>query len=88
MTISIVNSYVCMSGCDVAKAKKGQDPHPSIHGANTDGGTQADERGPAVRFGGALVEGLTVNAAKAVDSIGETDATSTRARKLTVGLLA
>jgi hypothetical protein len=54
MAVSIVNGYVCASSCDVAKAKKGEDPHPAIHAANGEpqGGTV--DRGPAVLFGGSL----------------------------------
>ena len=88
MTISIVNGYVCMSGCDVAKAKKGEDPHPSTQGTKPEGGSQPDDRGPAVLLGGTLVQGLTSDALKAADSTAGTDATSSRAQKLTIDLLA
>jgi hypothetical protein len=65
MSISIVNGYVCTSSCDVAKAKKGEDPHP-LTGAEKIAAekeeaakdpTKADALGardPAVVFGGAL----------------------------------
>jgi hypothetical protein len=57
VSVSIVNGYVCYSGCDAAKARTGQDPHPKTDSgqpgaptAPTAGGVQ----NPAVTFGGAL----------------------------------
>jgi hypothetical protein len=56
--MSVVNGYVCTSGCDVAKAKRGEDPHPATgsDGVADDKGTSdvsnADQ--PAVIFDGAL----------------------------------
>ena len=58
MAISFVNGYLCTSGCDESKAKRGVDPHPSTNPANADksgapsGPGRAD--GPAVLFGGSL----------------------------------
>jgi len=59
MAISVVNGYVCTSSCDVAKARKGEDPHPltGADQAETERGDKtaarrADE--PAVLFGGSL----------------------------------
>ena len=60
MSISIVNGFFCTCPCDVAKAKKGENPHPSTDPGNL----KADKNGapsgvrrsdqPAVVFGGAL----------------------------------
>ena len=88
MTISIVNGYVCVSSCDVAKAKKGQDPHPATHANELDGRNRPDDRGPAVVFGGSLGQVLNADGVKATDDATDTDATSTRWRKLTIDLLA
>ena len=56
VSVAIVNGYVCYSGCDVAKARTGQDPHPktdpSQPGATTP--TAGGVQNPAVTFGGAL----------------------------------
>jgi hypothetical protein len=30
MAISFVNGFMCTSSCDVAKAQKGEDPHPNL----------------------------------------------------------
>src|SRR4051794_15670836 len=83
MTISIVNGYVCTSSCDVAKAKKGQDPHPATHAAESDGrdradgrGDLSDGRGPAVVFGGSLGQVFSADGVKPADT--GTDATSGR----------
>jgi hypothetical protein len=58
VSISIVNGYVCYSGCDVAKAATGQDPHPktdaSQPGATTP--TAGGVQNPAVTFGGSLAD--------------------------------
>jgi hypothetical protein len=62
MSISVVNGYLCENSCDVAKAQKGEDPHPKIGSelGKTDGkpqpGVSASARvdGPAVVLGGAL----------------------------------
>ena len=61
MSISVVNGYLCTSCNDVAKAKKGENPHPPPGGdgkAGKDGvsgahGTSPFD-GPAVTFGGSL----------------------------------
>ncbi len=58
MSVSIVNGYVCYSGCDAAKARTGQDPHPktdtSQPGATTP--TAGGVQNPAVTFGGSLAD--------------------------------
>jgi hypothetical protein len=60
MAVSIVNGFFCANSCDVRKAKKGEDPHPSVGTREID----ADRTGgpsnvprfdqPAVLFGGSL----------------------------------
>jgi hypothetical protein len=60
--ISFVNGYLCTSSCDVAKAKRGVDPHPKADPREADGKADksdairlASELGdPAVVFGGSL----------------------------------
>jgi hypothetical protein len=56
MTISIVSGYVCENSCDVAKAKKGEDPHPQTHASTgaTGASAAAPLDRPAVIFGGSL----------------------------------
>jgi hypothetical protein len=65
MAISIVNGFVCTSSCDVAKAKKGENPHPLAGAAKNaaekeeaaNDPTKVDPlstHDPAVLFGGAL----------------------------------
>ena len=57
MAVSIINGYVCYSGCDAAKARTGQDPHPKSDttqpGAPTTP-TAGGVQNPAVTFGGSL----------------------------------
>jgi hypothetical protein len=56
VAVSIINGYVCYSGCDAAKAATGQDPHPksdtSQSGATTP--TAGGVQNLAVVFGGSL----------------------------------
>lgn len=56
---SVVNGYLCSCSCDVAKAKRGVDPHPKTDDtqnpaepATKDGVATNDN--PAVTFGGSL----------------------------------
>jgi hypothetical protein len=37
MAIAVANGYFCANSCDAAKAKKGQDPHPSNDPGSADG---------------------------------------------------
>ena len=68
MAVSIVNGYFCASSCDVSKAKKGEDPHPSTDPGNVDGKDRGSLRTdePAVQFGGAL-SALSTDAVAAAD---------------------
>jgi len=56
VSISVINGYVCYSGCDAAKARTGQDPHPKTDvdpsGATTP--TAGGVQNLAVAFGGSL----------------------------------
>jgi hypothetical protein len=75
MASSIVNGYFCASSCDVAKAKKGENPHPSTDPSKVDGkdngngpngsGPNAPDPArasdPAVIFGGVLADLTRVN---------------------------
>jgi hypothetical protein len=57
MSVSVVNGYLCMSGCDAAKARRGENPRESANPAIEDsrsGAGDPDRRDPAVRFGGTL----------------------------------
>ena len=88
MAISVVNGYVCTSSCDVAKAKKGEDPHPATHAANGESRDDATSRGPAVLFGGSLGNRPATDTVKAVEATGSPDPADWRTRKLTVDILA
>jgi hypothetical protein len=57
VAISVINGYVCYSGCDAAKARTGQDPHPKSDPSQQSGATTPTAGGvqnPAVTFGGSL----------------------------------
>jgi hypothetical protein len=62
MAISFVNGFMCTSSCDVAKAQKGEDPHPNLHTLDEADGKQGRDGkaggldGPAVVFGGSLAD--------------------------------
>jgi hypothetical protein len=54
VSVSVVNGYVCFSGCDEAKARSGKNPHPKPGQSEfaRPGVSGADN--PAVTFGGRL----------------------------------
>jgi hypothetical protein len=85
MSISVVNGYVCTSCNDVAKAKKGENPHPPPGSDGQDGKNGAvgasSFDGPAVTFGGAL--GTLF--ANAVDPVGPARSADEATRKVTGG---
>jgi hypothetical protein len=54
MAVSVVNGYFCANSCDAAKAKKGEDPHPSTDPGNGNDRSSARADDPAVVFGGSL----------------------------------
>jgi hypothetical protein len=59
MAISIVNGYICMNGCEAAKARTGQNPHPPTNSQSGSGGSsQANSANGnstnAVIYGGVL----------------------------------
>jgi hypothetical protein len=89
MAISFVNGYLCTSGCDESKAKRGVDPHPSTNPNNADkngapsGPGRAD--GPAVLFGGSL--GSDVARVNAVDEAQPSDPAALRTSSHAVDLL-
>jgi hypothetical protein len=64
MAVSVVNGYFCATSCDAAKAKKGEDPHPSTGPGNVDGNDRSSPRAdnPSVVFGGSLSNTLQAQA--------------------------
>jgi hypothetical protein len=58
--ITVVNGFFCENGCDVAKAKRGEDPHPKIDPQTGQpekkGALQVAREPEAITFGGALSE--------------------------------
>jgi hypothetical protein len=74
MAISVVNGYFCANSCDAAKAKKGEDPHPSTDPGSVNGNDRSSARAddPAVVFGGSLSSALQAQAgqSQAVAAIG------------------
>lgn len=53
MSISIVNGYVCTSGCEAAKARRGEDPRQSAIGMES--GKARDAQDVASKPGEAVV---------------------------------
>jgi hypothetical protein len=76
VAVSIVNGYACYSGCDAAKARTGQDPHPKSDTSQpgdttpTAGGVQ----NPAVTFGGSLASRNAVTPAGSSQQAAATNA--------------
>jgi hypothetical protein len=88
MAVSVVNGYVCTSSCDVAKAKKGEDPRPAGHAASGKPRDGAVDRGPAVLFGGALTDLGAAEGIKPPDATATSAPANGRNRKLGVDRLA
>jgi hypothetical protein len=72
--ITVVNGFFCENGCDVAKAKRGEDPHPKIDpqtGQPEKKGALQEAREPeAVTFGGALSD---LSASQRVSGVAASD---------------
>ena len=90
MAISIVNGYFCANGCDVSKAKKGENPHPSTDPGNIDGkdGDTLRTDEPAVLFGGSLSDTPQANAVEAAGVAQPDDPAAARRTGLAVDVLA
>jgi len=89
MTISVVNGYFCANSCDAAKAKKGEDPHPSTDPGSVGGSnnsSRADD--PAVVFGGSLSNALQTYAVGATSGAQPDDPAAARRTGLAVDILA
>jgi hypothetical protein len=98
MAVSVVNGYFCANSCDAAKAKKGEDPHPSTDSGNVNGNDGNDRSSPraddpAVVFGGSLSSTLQAQAmqSQTVTATGSTqpdDPAAARRTGLAVDILA
>jgi hypothetical protein len=66
MSITIVNGYVCTSGCDGAKAKQGKDPNASRDDSKDKASGLASQ--PATVLGGILKDLATGNAVTAANA--------------------
>ena len=89
MAIAIVNGYFCANSCDAAKAKKGEDPHPSTDQGNVDGSNNSSRAdNPAVVFGGLLSGTLQTYAVGAASGVQPDDPAAARRTGLAVDILA
>src|SRR5262249_52132768 len=89
MAISVVNGYFCANSCDAAKAKKGEDPHPSTDPGNVDGSNNSSRAdNPAVVFGGSLSNTLQTYAVGATSGAQPDDPAAARRTGLAVDILA
>jgi len=93
MAISIVNGFVCTSSCDVAKAKKGEDPHPNLHTLDGADGKPGNRNpgsgsldGPAVLFRGSLTD--PAQAVTGVDATGRADPANLWKQRFSIDVLA
>ena len=69
MAMAVANGYFCANSCDAAKAKKGQDPHPSNDPGSVDGNNNSPRAdNPAVVFGGSLSNTLQTYAVTATSA--------------------
>jgi hypothetical protein len=90
MAISVVNGYFCANSCDAAKAKKGEDPHPSTDPGSVDGKDRSSARAddPAVVFGGSLSNTLQPQAVAAPSATQPDDRAAARRTRLAIDILA
>lgn len=92
MATTIVNGYLCTSSCDVAKAKKGENPHPSTDATGIDAdkkdGDISRADSPAVLYGGSLGNSSGANSVGAPSGLNAAGATTRRIQKPAVDLLA
>ena len=94
MAISIVNGFFCANSCDVSKAKKGEDPHPSTGASEIDvdgTGVPSNRRRfdqPAVLFGGSLSGLSEYNRVRAPNDAPAAQSAALRNQALTVDILA
>ena len=89
MAVSVVNGYFSANSCDAAKAKKGQDPHPSIGPGNLDGSNNYPRTdNPAVVFGGSLSNTLQAQALRPTGAAQPSDPAAARRTGLAVDVLA
>jgi hypothetical protein len=77
--ITVVNGFFCENGCDVAKAKRGEDPHPKIDPETGEpekkGALQKSrDTDAAVSFGGTLSD---LNATQRVTGVTSADTSQT-----------
>jgi hypothetical protein len=90
MAISVVNGYFCANSCDAAKAKKGEDPHPSTDQGSVDGTDRNSARAdnPAVVFGGAPSSTLQPQTVTATSGTQPDDPAAAQRAGLAVDILA
>lgn len=88
MATAIVNGYFCANSCDAAKAKKGQDPHPSTEPGNVNGNDRSRTDDPAVVLGGSLSNTLQTHAVGATGAAQPDDPAAAQRKGLTVDILA
>jgi hypothetical protein len=90
MAIAIVNGYFCANSCDAAKAKKGQDPHPSTALGSVNGNDRNSSRAdnPAVVFGGSLSNTLQTCAVGATGATQPDDPASARRTGFAIDIFA
>jgi hypothetical protein len=87
MAITVVNGYLCMNGCDAAKARTGQDPHPQTDAQRQL--TRDNNRASGNSFGGAVVFGGVLASINASASAGSAAAsTSTHATAPSINIIA
>ncbi len=96
MAISYVNGFLCRSCCDVAKAKRGVDPHPKADGSDpakpdTTNGVvtndkNVDDKG-AVVLGGSLASATGATAVAPVSAVQASVPANVQTQGLVLNLL-
>ena len=77
--ISFVNGFLCTCSCDVAKAKRGVDPHQQTDGAQNPAKPDATRNGVATADKPAVVLGGSLSAASATATVAPSNAVQSSA---------
>ena len=83
MSVSVVNGFMCFSGCDAAKARKGEDPREQTNLAQLASAAKERDKSPVVEFGDVLAEMIAANAANRVDPTNGSHAANSPAARRT-----
>ena len=78
MSVVMVNGFVCFSGCDAAKARKGEDPRERTNSAEPASAAKERDKSPAAELAQALAESAQPNTVDPADALRAPDTVAGR----------